>query len=241
MARNAEKYIDAITHAIGRTPDSRISAWAILNDAGRDCFALHDWWFRHRDATLNLTADQDYIELPETWGGLEAASMAEGGAFTRLEEASLGDIMARRNAGGSGAASGTLYAYFAGAEGQAFAEDVPHGRALIYPTPAATEARAINVVFRALWREIDEDDTTAVPNIPVSHEKLLLSLCRAHAIGLEDQSDAHEDADVKRQLEILIREDGRRQRSYGRMRGGAGRFAGGRFGFDQHDFGSVTV
>lgn len=238
MSRTASDYIGAMKDAIGLT---RSDAWHLLNDAGRDIFAIHDWWWRHRDGTLSLTAGQDYIDLPETWGGLEAASMVSGSAYSGIQLCSLADIMAMRNGGGVGAAGGTLFAYFGAAEGQIVVEDVPRGRALLGAAPAVSEAGAISVVFLGIWKEIDEDDDYAVPNIPPSHEKLLECLCRAHAVALQEQSDPHEDTGVKKQLAILLNEDGRRQRTVGRVQGGAGRFMRGRGPIDQRNFGSVTV
>lgn len=240
--RTAGDYISLAKHGIGFTPDSRLNLWDLLNDAGRDLYALHEWWFRHRDGALSLVADQDYIDLPETWGGLIGASMTEGGAFSSLECVTLAEIVRlRNNNAGAGVASGCLYAYFGAAEGQVVVEDVPHARAMLYPTPATSEAGAISVSFLGLWKEIDEDDDNAVPNIPASHENLLVNLHRAHAISLENQSDPHENAGVKQQLAILIPENGRRQRTAGRLGGGADRFMRGRGGGDQRNFGSVTV
>jgi len=86
------------------------------------------------------------------------------------------------------------------------------------PTPALTNQDQLTLYYVGGWRELEENDASVVPNIPVECERLLVCLSRAFVIHWEDGVKAIDDEDVQVELSRLVGEFGRRQREYGPMR-----------------------
>ena len=71
--------IDHIRHTLASESVPDIGAHRILNDAGHHLYSMHSWkWCEGAQATLTLTANQDYVWLPEDFREIVAVQPTNG-------------------------------------------------------------------------------------------------------------------------------------------------------------------
>ena len=79
MTLLASDAIAHIRHTLASEDVPSIGAYRILNDAGQYMVNMHNWvWCEGVQATLSLTADQDYVWLPEDFRELIAVQPTNG-------------------------------------------------------------------------------------------------------------------------------------------------------------------
>lgn len=107
--------------------------------------------------------------------------------------------------------------------GQSSTTTVPAPQLEIYPPPTASETGALTIYYRRGWTELSSD--TAVANIPLYMESLLVQVLRAFAQGYEEDDVAA----ISTRLELIrrgpvfeaaLRQDQMIQHHYGPVVGG---------------------
>lgn len=220
--RNAGEYIGLMTHALGKTPDARHNLWHTFNDAGRALFTRHAWgWKMQGPIDLPAVANQDYIDLPEDFGGELESWIPNTGSYQFLEKTTLQMIAQLRATLTTNIVTGRFCIFFPGWTTQDSAETGPTRRALLYPTPTADANPIIQLIYRRRWVEVAEDDVERIPNIPLEMERALVCLCRSMAWHVENQGPCQDDADYELEIARLIRDDATDQPTLGKMTGGA--------------------
>lgn len=211
--RTTKDYLDLMEHGLGKTPATGHKLIDTLNDAGRALMTLHQWGWRIAPSTfLPVTVGQSWVDLPDDFGQVLSLE-GFGSRGLTVKQTSIAHIQRLR--------SSTIY-------DQAVtwisfeASDLPvtdesgqrHKRAEIWPTPTE-DTPDIQFSYRRAWFELDENDTTRVPAIPIEYERALLLLARAYALGVEDQVEADETRQAQAEIDRLIREDAGRQVNMG--------------------------
>lgn len=215
--RTLADYQEHVTHALGKTPDSRITTAEIVNDAGRLLVTMHPWTWRTRPPkSIATVANQQWVALPIDFEELLGDPVIPTGLSYAVIPTTLQDVLLRRQASQFDA-----FTYY-------LATDVwqetasPEGeivrRAEIWPTPSTTTDELFQIAYLAGW--VDLVDSTDVPVIPREVEQLLVMMCREIAIHYEDQTEALESVLASRLAQHLMEADGRKQSQLGRMRGG---------------------
>lgn len=218
---NAGQHIDLMKHGLGKTPDARHDLWATFNRAGRYLVTAHDWYWRTKGPVdLPAVASQSFLYLPDDFGGEVESYVPNNGSFTYIQKVTLRELAVLRTENVTSVRTGVFYIYYPMWEDQDSREDEPRPRAEIYPTPTTNAEPTVQLIYNKRWAEIDANDTAAIPNIPREFEHALVLAARAYAWALENQTDPHEDAQLARELARLVEEDGRRQRTWGKMTGG---------------------
>jgi hypothetical protein len=217
MPLTVAEYTNLMQHAIGGAPDARVVLLNVLNDALRFLFDSHPWNFRNRPV------------LPTDFG--ELLSVQSGARTVQLT--SLEDI-AHRRANASAIFDEDVYCSLSfpaqptttslqnstvrsipGDTTSAMIASGPHLE--LHPTPAAADTFTIE--YRA--GAIQLVNTTDVPNIPPSFERVLGLIARAFLIDLEEQDASSEWEKANAEMERLKVHDGLAQQNLGPMRGGA--------------------
>lgn len=223
MARNAGDYIKLIEHAIGSTqPDTEgLRTIDVLNDAGNALFDMHDWPWKRRVTSISISQDEQTIELPPDFESI--ISVEEGDTNTlRIIQTTVEEILKVRG----NQSYDPLVLYIAvNIDRPRLSDD--SGKpdkfqpilAEIAPTPASgVPAGVLQLEYARRWIDLDENDTSVVPDIPRRCERLLCNLCRAFVIEWEDGIDPLENTLVEREFARLRSAFGRTQRQVGPMR-----------------------
>lgn len=223
----ASEYIGLMSHALGKTPDSRHNLWDTFNRAGRALFTRHDWtWRMEGPISLPVVANQDFVVLPVDFAGEVESWIPNTGTYQFLEKCSLEKIANLRATFTTNIISGRFCVYYPGWDSQDSAETEPTRRALLYPTPTANANPTIQLIYRRRWVNISENDNDRVPNIPSEFEQALILQSRAYAVCIENQVPPYEDGPLAVEIARLINEDSTAQPSLGRMTGGVDRRLG---------------
>lgn len=216
------QYIDLMSHALGKTPDSRHDLYATYNDAGRALFSEHHWtWRQVGPTTLTVLSGNDFVDLPADMGGVVTAWVIDASSFDRLALVPLETIAALRASTINNVQSGLIYIHFPMWAGQSSPDEQPTRRAIIYPTAAADIT--INLVYRKDWSTVTTGDSARIPSIPDKFERALKLISRSMAWHLENQSPCQEDSDYIAEIARLKIEDASMQTTVGKMTGGADR------------------
>lgn len=206
-----------VYHALGGNPAPEHTRVSIVNRAGQYLMTMHQWRFREgKAATVATVASQNYIELPDDFGGELLSITASDALNDSVTLVDLADIDMMRGS----SVTVTSTSFWGALSTPANAYD--RTRVELYPTPSS----AVNLLvrYRMGWRELANDADKA--NVPVSLENLLIELVRVFARGIE-QEDV---ASLGTRLAVLetepvfisaVNSDGIRQPSYGPMRGTA--------------------
>lgn len=217
VRRTTKDYLDYMSHALGKTPDSRHKLIHDLNDAGRALVNTHPWNWRARSGVpLNLVADQSYVELPENFGEIIDIQVDNAQTFTVIQT-SLADLN-RRRAWGQYDALSLFIAFQDGTEGETDEDGVLENRAQVFPTPT-TSRSDINLSYLVKWVDLDESDPDRVPNIPRDWERSLNLFARAFAHDIENRSDPFENSTLfgpTGEMQRLIMLDAGKQVNQGR-------------------------
>jgi len=190
-------------HAISGTPDSRISSARGVNDALEYLWTLHRWSWRKKITTLDLVADQEYVDLPADFGELVNLYGADSLAGTGFQKADLDRVALARTFPTLPAASSFLYAIAAAS--QATAADVPVQRLELGPTPSESLSDAVVLVYNSLPPELSGD--TDVPAVPYGFYSVLRRLVRAIAVSDTVQQAGHDWELFSRQIRDYIAAD----------------------------------
>ena len=205
-----------VRHALGGTPASQLSEAGIVNEAGRYMFSV-PWKFRERPpATVTMTANQSYVELPTDFGEMISANMSDG-LVKSIHFTTMDDLVERRTT-----AIGQSQEYWAvilhpTSEATTGGAEAP--RMELHPTP--TSADSVVVAYRSDWFELTSDEEYA--HVPGYAESVLISLVRAFALGYEEDGLEVRVAEVQNGplFQRLLEKDGIIQPDYGPIKNGA--------------------
>lgn len=221
MARRTfAEYKAEIVHGLGNSPSSGVTTASLVNDAMNSLCALHSWrWRRGGPVTADLTADQNYVELPLDFGELTTIQYP-GSILRGMIPTSMAIIERLRASTISPALFGYYYAILTGN----IDDDHPeNGLAVstieLYPTPSATVADALSITYLRDIAQLEDDDD--IPQIPIWMDRALVMLCRAMAEEVEDDEvDSAARKAFENELAICKRRDMNSQSRYGVMTGG---------------------
>jgi hypothetical protein len=187
MALSLTNYTSIIRHAVG-TPswlkNSPDAARQITNDAGRFIISAHPWkWLNALPAaaSISLTAGTADYDLPSDFIGLLSWSWIYAHARRRLRHTTLDDIVAKR---AQKLHPDTLYFAIFQPDQTDQTGLMPIQKISFAPTPAYTEASAIQLSYRRGWTDLD--DGADIPNMPIYMEALMHAVVRAFAEAWED-------------------------------------------------------
>jgi hypothetical protein len=181
------QHIDLMKHGVGEEPDTRHNLYATFNRAGRRLFTETQWSWR-LVAPVTIVGDgENHLLLPDDFSEIHGLNPADYGSVNWLDTASVLDMITRY----PGAVYGR-WSIGATAVGQLDGAGVYRQKLIVYPAPASTDTFTLSY-FR-VWPEIPADNTSdgRLPPIPPMYEDALVQLCRAMAIGLQDQMDSME-------------------------------------------------
>lgn len=177
-----------IEHVLGGNPDTRTSKGMIVNLALDHLFNVHPWRWRQRHTTLNFTASQDYIELPEDFGEM-VQLLGKEAKYTSIRPLSP-ELWALASVHG---VNDTLaLGYLIEAQDAAVATSTPRYVMKLAPTPASTQANALLMVYRSqpttfITNDALTTDDNKYPNVPAGPAmSALYFLCRAFARSIEE-------------------------------------------------------
>lgn len=223
-----QKLVDAVTHVLNKTPDSRRPALDICNEAMQFLCDQAEWTWKQKPLSLAFTANQSYIELPGDFDQLKVLKSAYG-TFRDVVEVSLDKLAELRQF-----AFGSSFEMYYSLSWNIHTGDNDDDNDVdewmlpsleIFPTPSADAPSALQGTYlrRIPMMELEDDDG---PEIPGQYHHLLLVLCRAMAVSSEE-SQAGEDWRLFNQmLPTYTDKDGRIGGwSAGKMRATVGRSA----------------
>jgi len=159
--RTFASYKAQVLHALGNPDEAEmdISPGAIVNDALEHIAAMHEWrWLTTNQATLDLVADQPYVELPADFGTLTA--IEHDNAWSRqMVPTTWANLLALRKDPVTSWTSGYFYVIQTGNVEEG---DEDAGLSLptleLHPTPADDLADAISIVYRRVLRRLGPRD-----------------------------------------------------------------------------------
>jgi len=220
-----------VTHALGGSPSSEITAIDIVNQAGRHMFT-HAWKFRVRPShDLATVASQSYVDLPANVGEIVTIRMKDG-LNDSVSLTSYDKLLLIRN--GSLSTGRSFHAALTYYDKTAV-EDTTVAmspRLELAPTPTAVDT--ITVFYRANWTELAE--TTDIVAVPEYAEALLILYVRAFAQGYEEEGLTQRvaEVDASPMFHRTAIQDGMLLPEYGAIDGGhiASLHGGARLPFD---------
>lgn len=226
--KTAAQHISMMEHALGATPDARHSLWDTLNEAGRALTMWHDWsWRQEGFTTITFTAGQMAFDLPSDFDGIRAVRSPFNNPKTYIVVTPEELLHKKSLVDGPNSLYWIAFSTYTLDTGRI----VPRG--LIHPLPGDTNDPPVTILYRRGWYELDEENDTDFPRIPIEFERALVLMARAFAVEYQTQRPAMEDARVLAELERLRRNDITRQMQVGKLCGGAGSvYAGG--GLNEH-------
>lgn len=220
MAISVQACLELVRHSLGGPLSSEIAGYDIVNQAQQVFVTAHPWQWLLRSTTLNLTASQNYINLPSDFRDLEGYE-ATSGTLTSLRLTTLQRIVELRS---SSVPQSTFGYYAALAYSSASPSGAPTPRLEIYPTPTANSTAAFTIFYRIELPVVSNDQTFI--SIPRWCEVPFIQLVRAIARGYEEEDQASMQvriATVKtgEEWQDALLRDGGAQPMLGLMRGGA--------------------
>lgn len=218
----AQKHIE---HALAGA--SELEALSILNQAGRHLIGMRNWrWLRGASALLGTTSGEEFVDLPADCKRVDAIEQTNSlvGAFSFVP---LQEFLNYKTS----TITVTPISYWgtivwardtyttAGTE----APGAPSMRIELYPTPTSTITNAFTLYYSRGWTELTEDGQQVT--IPPFLESLYIALCRAFALGYEEESAAGVDLRISALAQGAMyqsawKEDLAAQPTMGKLRGG---------------------
>ena len=215
--RTFASYKTQVLHALGN-PDTAslgITAGDIVNDALEHIATMHDWqWTSTGEAQLDITIDQDYVELPADYGTLIALEHNESWT-DQMIPVTWQTLLWFRNYPITSWTSGFFYTINTG-NVETGSEEV--GLSLptinLYPTPSATESGAIKIVYRRFLRRLVDD--TDRPQWPAYMDRPASLLARAFAsTDYDDDPQSAYTAEFRSLIVDCITKDSLSIKSFG--------------------------
>jgi len=207
---------DTVFLVLGEDADPRVNPDGIVQQAGRHLFDMHPWnWRRRPSATINLVADQDYVELPSDFGFGILDAIDTSNLTTGIQLTTLDDIIKRRKISVS-----TPWDYHVALvyPAQSSVTQEPQAARLeIHPEPSSSSTGAITVAYRAGWVPLALP--TSAANVPPTMDHMLHRVTRAFAHGAQDDWTHLRAMYEDPELIMQKRSDGASQ-PLGRMTGG---------------------
>lgn len=221
MARRTfAEYKAEVEHVLGNAPSEGITTAGIVADALNTLCAMRAWkWRRGGPVTADLTADQEYVELPLDFGELVTIEYP-GTVLRGMIPTTMATIERLRASTVSPSLFGFYFAINIGNIDENLPEDGLSVPTLeLYPTPNSDVTDALRITYLRDVPEMEDDDD--MPQIPIYMDRALALLGRAIACELEDDDDASASRRAfDRELAQCIRRDGGAQSKYGVMSGG---------------------
>lgn len=220
--RTLAEYRKDVLHSIGNPESSEldIDVDQIINDALEQLVAMHEWrWLTVGQATLDITADQDYVELPSDFGTLKWIEHDEG--FTRVMiPVPWRELIRLRQDSVQNYSRSFWYTINTG---NVELGDEDAGLSLstieLYPTPASDALDGLNIVYNRNIRRLK--DATDRPQWPANMDRLLSLLARAMAsTDFDDEVSSAYMAEFNLLFESQKVKDGLSVASFGLQRGG---------------------
>jgi hypothetical protein len=207
-----------IEHALGG-PLVGISNRRVLDEAGRNLYGLADWNFLKRPSTtLDFTASQSYITLPDEFGEIVTIEYTSGSS-NRVMQTTLSEIARYRSV----LAAIPGYILFVAINYELDSNDVPVPRLEIHPTPQTTTSTGVlTMMYRAGWQDLANSDQTFIP-VPPWMESLYIQVVRATAWGYQNEDMGARLAQVMQSpiWTAAIQYDRKLQWSHGPLKNGA--------------------
>ena len=223
-AATAQQHLE---HALAGA--SELEALSILNQAGRYLVSMRNWrWLRGGAATLGTVSGQSYVELPEDCKAVKAIEQTNSlsGAF---EFIGLQDFLNYKTSSITTSPISYWGTIVWGRDTYANAgtekPGAPAKRIELFPTPTSTAASAFTIYYDRGWVELTEDNQAVT--IPAFLEALYLALCRAFALGYEEEASGTVDMRLAATTggplyAMAMREDIAAQPNIGHLQNGIG-------------------
>lgn len=206
-----------VTHALGGSPASEITAVDIVNQAGRHMFT-YSWKFRVRPSTdISTVSSQSYVDLPTDVGEIITIRMKDG-LNDSIELTSYDKLLLIRN--GSLSTGRQFHAAISYYDSTAVDNTAVAVKPRLELAPTPTAVDQITLVYRAKWSDLSSDEDIAT--IPDWAESLLIMYVRAFAQGYEEESFMQRVAEVDSSpmFHRTAIQDGMIQPEYGPLEGG---------------------
>ena len=189
------KFVDMMRHALGKTPDARFDLWNGYNNAARRVVTHFLWsWRTAGPVDIAIPSGATEFTLPGDFHSPRHFAVAN----YDIRQVSIEDMLAMRADGMYD--GGCFYLCFDTYNRRGPSEPA-QPRALIYPTP--TSGITLQAAYYSGWVNVTESEQANRPSIPDDFEYALTLACRAVAQHIENQTEAFEDGELKRELERL--------------------------------------
>jgi len=216
MARRTfAEYKSEVLHALGN-PDSAdldITVENIVNDALEHIAAMHEWnWLSVGQTELGVTADQNYVTLPADFGTMVAIEHNQGWA-SHFTPVSWAELLWLRQHPITEWTGGYFYTINTGNSATpASGLDAPTLE--LFPTPSATDAQAVQLVYRRFLRRMTTD--TDVPQWPPYMDRPLSLLARSFAsVDYDDDPQSAYTVQFSAMIQDCMSKDGLSKPSFG--------------------------
>ena len=198
----------AVEHALGRVPDTRTTPGQIVNRAIEHLFNSHPWSWRKKSTNISFVSGQGSITLPNDFQEVVEIERAIAGGYTGdVRNVTDAEYAALLRASWS-ASSPMGWRLFGGYD--ALQTPSRFYNLQIAPVPTSSVSNALTLVYMIRPFAYDATSTSndsQVIEIPVGLHDTLMSICRAMAVSMEEQSDSHEWQVAKVMLERDIAAD----------------------------------
>ncbi len=154
-------------HAIGGSPDSRVTTAGLVNGALEYFCTVHPWTWRIVLTTLSTSQNVGEIDLPDDFGEL-VDLVGYGLRLTAIRKASPATVARVRV---YGLQTSLSMVWYIGQKSQTTASATGARQLVVAPVPAATTANAFYLTYRKLIPQLSADSD--VPNIPYGMFELL--------------------------------------------------------------------
>jgi len=223
--RTFADYKAEVLYALGleSNQDSQLDelkAERIVNDALEFVADLHAWsWLETGQQSLDIVADQDYVELPEDYGAMIGVEHVDGYSRTMIPTTWPHLLKLRQDSINDWSRS---YWYVVNL-GNVETGEEDAGLSLptlnLYPTPSESVTGGLQIVYRRFLRRMTAD--TDRPQWPAYMDRFLSLIARGFAkLDHDDDAVSADMQQAQQMLPNLLRRDGERKPSRGVMRGG---------------------
>lgn len=209
---------DFVRLTLGGPAAAALPTLTLVNMAGHHFVGLSKWKFMERRASyLGTTANQSYVAAPSDFG--EPVSLGAVTINAYYQPSSIGEINELRASSTAGVGEPYLYCVTHTTPSGSTAA-VPYIE--LYPTPSATVAQAILLIYRARWAELTSD-SDYIP-FPDYTKALFLRLVQSFARGFMEEDKGSlslrlADAHAWPEFVNAAKQDRRFNSDHGELRG----------------------